>query len=198
MPRSTRHIIHEIYSDVMFELAEEAGLVEQVMDDLEAVATVLQDEPEFLSLLTLGQVKDDEKAGMIRRVFKGRIKDLTLDFMCVLAKRNRMNFIHGISDRYEVLLDERKNLYRIDVTLAKEPTDTQVEKLKADIKGAIGAEIKLSVDVDPEIIGGIIIRKGDLMVDNSVRTILNRTVNVIMQRSMEKQKNQSQKQNEQQ
>lgn len=186
MAQSARHIIHEIYSDVMFELAEESGLVEQVMDDLEAVASVLKDEPEFLSLLTVGQVKEEEKAKMIRRVFKGRINDLTLDFMCVLAKRNRMNFIHGISDRYEVLLDERKNLHRIDVTLANEPTDQQVEKIKADIKAAIGAEIKLSVEVDPQIIGGIIIRKGDLMVDNSVRTILNRTVDAIIIKSKEK------------
>lgn len=187
MARNARHIIHEIYSDVMFELAEEAGLVEQVMDDLEAVDEVLTNEPEFVSLLTLGHVKDDEKAKMIRRVFKDRIHDLTLDFMCVLAKRNRMSFIHGISDRYEVLLDERKNLHRIEVTLAKEPTPELVEKLKVDIREAIGAEIKLSVNVEPEIIGGIIIRKGDLMVDNSVRTILDRTVNVIMKRSKEKQ-----------
>lgn len=188
MARNARHIIHEIYSDVMFELAEEAGLVEKVMDDLEAVATLLQDEPEFLSLLTIGQIKDDEKTAMIRRVFKGRIHDLTLDFVCVLAKRNRMSFINGISDRYETLMDERKNLHRIEVTLAKAPTDSQLEQIKADIQAAIEAEIKLSVSVEPEIIGGIIIRRGDLMVDNSVRTILERTVNAIMERSKQKQK----------
>ena len=186
MAQNARHIIHEIYSDVMFELAEEAGLVEQVMDDLEAVAEVLKDEPEFLSLLTIGQVKEDEKVKMVRRVFKGRVNDLTLDFLCVLAKRNRMNFVHGIGVRYEVLLDERKNLHRIEVTLAKEPTDEQTEKIKADIRDALNAEIKLSVNIDPEIIGGIIIKKGDLMVDNSVRTILNRTVDAIMTRSKEK------------
>jgi len=186
MARNARHIIHEIYSDVMFELAEDAGLVEQVMDDLEAVAEVMKDEPEFLSLLTLGQVKDDEKAKMIRRVFKGRINDLTLDFLCVLAKRNRMGFVHGIGDRYQVLMDERKNLHRIEVTLAKEPTDEQAEKIKAGIRDALNAEIKLSVNIDPEILGGIIIKKGDLMVDNSVRTILSRTVDAIMVRSKEK------------
>jgi len=186
MARNARHIIHEIYSDVMFELAEDAGLVEQVMDDLEAVAEVMKEEPEFLSLLTLGQVKDDEKAKMIRRVFKGRINDLTLDFLCVLAKRNRMGFVHGIGDRYQVLMDERKNLHRIEVTLAKEPTDEQAEKIKAGIRDALNAEIKLSVNIDPEILGGIIIKKGDLMVDNSVRTILSRTVDAIMARSKEK------------
>jgi F-type H+-transporting ATPase subunit delta len=190
MARNARHIIHEIYSDVMFELAEEAGLVEPVMDDLDAVAEVMKDEPEFLTLLTLGQVKEDEKAKMIRRVFKGRVNDLTLDFLCVLAKRNRMNFVHGIGDRYQVLLDERKNLRRIEVTLAKEPTDEQLEKIKADIRDALNAEIKLTVNIDPEILGGIIIKKGDLMVDNSVRTILSRTVDAIMVRSQEKIKNQ--------
>jgi len=186
MARNARHIIHEIYSDVMFELAEDAGLVEQIMDDLDAVAEVLKEEPEFLSLLTLGQVKDDEKARMVRRVFKGRINDLTLDFLCVLAKRNRMGFVHGIGGRYQVLMDQRKNLHRIEVTLAKEPTEEQVEKMKADIRDALNAEIKLSVNIDPDIIGGIIIKKGDLMVDNSVRTILNRTVDAVMTRSKEK------------
>lgn len=193
MASTSRHIIHEIYSDVMFELAEESGLVEQIMEDLEAVGDVLRDEPEFLSLLTLGEVKQDEKAKMIRRVFKGRINDLTLDFLCVLAKRNRMNFLHGIGDRYQILLDERKNIKRVEVTLASQPDVEQIEKLKADIKDAVNAEIKLSVNIDPEIIGGVIIKKGDLVVDNSVRTILHRTVDAIMQRTKEQSQKQSKK-----
>lgn len=189
MARNAKHIVHEIYSDVMFELAHEAGLIDQVMDDLEAVGAVLQDEPDFLSLLSLGEVKPDEKAQMIRRVFKGRINGLTLDFLCVLAKRNRMSFLHGIEQRYQTLSDDYKQLHRIEVTLAKEPSDAELEKLRGDIREAMNAEIKLSVTVDPEIVGGIVIRKGDLMIDNSVRTILNRTVDAIVEQS--KHKNQS-------
>ena len=183
MARNAKHIVHEIYSDVMFELAQEAGLIDQVTDDLEAIGGVLQDEPEFLSLLTLSEVKPDEKAQIVRRVFKDRINDLTLDFLCVLAKRNRMSFLHGIGQRYQTLSDEHKHLYRVEVTLAKQPTDAELEKLKVDIRDAMNAEIKLSVTVDPEIVGGIVIRKGDLMIDNSVRTILDRTVNAVVTRS---------------
>jgi len=183
MARNAKHIVHEIYSDVMFELAQEAGLIDQVTDDLEAISGVLQDEPEFLSLLTLSEVKPDEKAQIVRRVFKDRVNDLTLDFLCVLAKRNRMSFLHGIGQRYQTLSDEHKHLYRVEVTLAKQPTDAELEKLKVDIRDAMNAEIKLSVTVDPEIVGGIVIRKGDLMIDNSVRTILDRTVNAVMERS---------------
>lgn len=186
MARSSKHIVHEIYSDVMFELAQEAGMIDQVTEDLEATSTILQDEQEFLSLLTLNEIKPDEKAKIVRRVFKGRINDLTLDFLCVLAKRNRMSFLHGIGQRYQVLSDEHKHLHRIEVTLAKEPDDAELEKLKSDIRDAMNAEIKLSVTVDPEIIGGIVIRKGDLMIDNSVRTILDRTVHAVMERSKQK------------
>jgi F-type H+-transporting ATPase subunit delta len=186
MAKSARHIIHEIYSDVMFELAQETDQLDAVMDDLEAVASVLEDEPEFLSLLTLGHLKDQEKAGMIRRVFKGHINNLTLDFLCVLAKRNRMGFLHGIGERYQNLLDEHKHLHRIEVTLAKELTDKQIEKLKKDLAEAINAEVKMSVTIDPDILGGIIIRKGDLMIDNSARSILDRTVNAVMKQSKNK------------
>jgi F-type H+-transporting ATPase subunit delta len=130
MARNAKHIVHEIYSDVMFELAYEAGLIDQVTDDLEAVGGILQDEPEFLSLLTLSEVKPEEKAQIVRRVFKDRINGLTLDFLCVLAKRNRMNFLHGIGQRYQTLSDEHKHLHRIEVTLAKEPDDAELEKLR--------------------------------------------------------------------
>lgn len=183
MVRSAKHIVHEIYSDVMFELAYEAGLVDQVTDDLEAISGVLQDEPEFLSLLTLSEIKPDEKAQIVRRVFKDRINGLTLDFLCVLAKRNRMSFLHGIEQRYQTLSDEHKQLHRIEVTLAKPPSEAELEKLRSDIRDAMNAEIKLSVTVDPEIVGGIVIRKGDLMIDHSVRTILDRTVNAVVDRS---------------
>jgi len=193
MARNAKHIVHEIYSDVMFELAQEAGLIDQVTDDLEAISGILQDEPEFLLLLMLSEVKPNEKAQIVRRVFTDRINSLTLDFLCVLAKRNRINFLHGIGERYQVLSDEHKHLYRIEVTLAKAPDDTELEKLRSDIRDAINAEVKLSVTVDPEIIGGIVIRKGDLMIDNSVRTILDRTVNAVVDRSKQKSVNQKEK-----
>jgi F-type H+-transporting ATPase subunit delta len=187
MARSTKHIIHEIYSDVMFELADDAGMLEHVQSDLEAVGKILQDEPDFLSLLTLGQIKDDERASMIRRVFGGRVSGLTLDFLCVLARRNRIHFLHGIGSRYEGLLDRHKNLHRIEVTLAKEPDDRQRAQLEQDLAAAIGAKVKLTVTVDPGILGGIIVRRGDLVIDNSVKTILDRTVKAVMTASKQKQ-----------
>lgn len=185
MAHAARHIIHEIYSDVMFELAEEAGMVDPVLDDFEAVAKVFESEPEFLTLLTVGQLKDDEKNAILRRVFAGRINELTLDFLCVLARRNRLNFLYGIQDRYLSLMDQYHNIRRIEVTLAKPPDDARLEAIRSDLATALGAEVKLAVQIDPDILGGVIIKKGDTVIDNSVRSILNRTVSAVVNRSKE-------------
>ena len=186
MANSSRHLVHEIYSDVMFELAEESGQLDEVLADLQAVGKSIRSEPEFLSLLVSANLKEEEKVQMVRRVFGGRVSPLALDFLCVLARRNRMSFLNGIAGRYEDLYDSARNRKRVVVTLAKEPTGEELESLKKEIREAIRAEVKLTVKVDPEILGGIVIQKGDLVIDHSVKHILDQTVNVIVSHSREK------------
>lgn len=186
MAESSRHIIHEIYSDVMFELAEETGRIDEVMADLQAVSKVLRQEPEFMTLLTSPKLKEDEKVRMMQRVFGGKVNPMTLNFMSVLARRNRVGFLPGIAGRYEDMFDALRGRKRVEVTLAREPTADEVESLKAELKAAIAAEVKLTVKVDPTIIGGIVIRKGDMVIDNSVKSILDRTVHTIVKHSREK------------
>ena len=183
MAASSKHIIHEIYSDVLFELAEESGQAERAMEDLASVGALLRDEPDFVKLLASDKLKDDEKGKVVHRVFSGRVCELTLNFLCVLARRGRMGFLSGIADRYEVLVDRLKNCRLVEITLVKKKSDAELEQMRQQIKDAIGAEVKLRVTIDPEILGGIVIRQGDLMIDNSVRTILERTVNAIVSRS---------------
>jgi F-type H+-transporting ATPase subunit delta len=167
----------------MFELAEEADLVEQVMEDLACVQKILSDEPDFATLLKLRTIKGVEKSKIVRRVFGGRVNELTLDFLSVLARRDRMNFLTSISDKYEALVDVYQQRCLVEVTIAEAPHDGMLQKLKADIGKVINSRVKLSVHVDPTIIGGIIIKKGDRVIDNSISTILKRTVDTVMKRS---------------
>ena len=186
----SKHIIPEIYSDVMFQLAEDSGLSDRVLEDLKSVAVLLEEESEFVSILITTKLSDNEKVQAVRRVFAGRVCPLTLDFLSVLARRNRLGFLSGISDRYEVSLNERKNTKRVAVTVARKMDDRQLEKLKNDLRQAIRSEIQLELNINPDIIGGIIIRRGDTVVDNSVRTILDRAVQAVVRRSMQKSQSQ--------
>ena len=183
MSESVRHVVREIYCEVLFELAEEAGVVDSVMDDLDSVESVLTADPEFTALMTSPSIKGEEKARVTRKIFGGKVNDLTLDFLSVLAKRNRMRNLFDISLKYESLLDKHYKRHPVEVTLAHKPDDKQVEKLKNTIAEAIGAKVKLSVEVEPSIIGGIIIRKGGKVIDNSVATRLKRAVAAIIEKS---------------
>jgi F-type H+-transporting ATPase subunit delta len=178
---SARHIVREVYSEVLFELAEQMGCVDSVTDDLSCVAEILKAEPEFAAVLTSQTIKPSEKVQIIRRVFGGKVEDLTLDFLSVLARRNRIGFLAGISDKYEMLVDVHHERAFVEITVAKALNDKQTERLKAGLKNAINGEVKVSVEVEPGIIGGIIIKKGDTVIDNSVKTTLQRAVGTVVE-----------------
>lgn len=176
MSESVRQIVREVYSEVLFELAEQAGSIDSVTEDLAHVREALKTEPEFATILISPGIKPSEKAQIMRRVFEGKVEGLTLDFMSVLARRNRIGFLGSISDKYEMLVDVHRGRVLVEITLAKAPDDKQMKKLKADLREAINKEVKLSVVVEPAIIGGIIIKKDDAVIDNSVKTALQRAV----------------------
>jgi F0F1-type ATP synthase delta subunit len=72
MSESVKHVVREIYCEVLFELADEAGQVDSVMDDLAAVEEVLRADPEFTAIMTSPTIKGEEKAKVARRVFTGK------------------------------------------------------------------------------------------------------------------------------
>jgi F-type H+-transporting ATPase subunit delta len=186
MNESSRYVVREIYCEVVFELAEQFGRVDEVMDDLNSVAAVIEAESQFRSVLSSQAIRPAEKVEMVKRVFSGKVSDLTLNFICALARRGRMGFLNQICDRYEMLYDNYKQRCHVEVTLAEEPDEARREKLKADLEAAIDHEVKLEINTDPEIIGGIVIKKGDRVIDNSINTTLSRAVKAIIDNAKEK------------
>jgi len=183
---STRHIVREIYSEVLYDLAEQSDRVESVIGDLSRVAEVIKAKPQFAAILTSSAIKGSEKAQIIRRVFGGKVYGLTLDFLSVLARRNRMGFLGEISNRYEMLVDVHHGRLLIEVTVGKDIDEQQVQKLRAGLEDAINGRVKLSLEVDSAIIGGIIIKKDDTVIDNSVKAALQRAVATVVDNLKEK------------
>ena len=183
MSEIIRHVVREIYCEVLFELAREADRVDAIKEDLEAVAHVLSENAEFAALISSHNITGKEKAEVVRRVFTGKVNDLTLDFLSVLAKRNRMTSLLGISQKYETLFDLHYNRHLVEVTMAAKPDEKQLEKLQKNLSDAIKGTVKLAVHVDPGIIGGIIIKKDGRMIDNSVRTAVKAAMKTVMDKA---------------
>jgi len=90
-----------------------------------------------------------------------------------------------VSDKYEMLVDVHRGRALVEITLARTPDDEQIRMLEADLKDAINKEVKLSLVVEPAIIGGIIIKKDDVVIDNSVKTTLQRAVKTVIKNLQE-------------
>ena len=185
MSESIRQIVGDIYCEVLFELAQGAGSMETVQKDLASVVGLLRDQPEFAAIMRSQTIKAAEKSSIIQRVFAGKISDLTVNFLSVLVRRDRMRFLDVIADKYEIQVDIFQKRALIEVTLSRAPGDETIKKLREDLSIAINGHIKLVLHIDANIIGGIIIKKGERVIDNSVRSVLQRAVKTVVARSKE-------------
>jgi len=183
MGESGKHTIREVYSQVLFELAEEGKKVDQVVNELTGIRKAMHSNPEFAALVTAAGIDGNEKAEIMRRIFKDRVSDLTLDFVCVLARHNRLGSLGEITGKYEKLVDAYRGRHLVEVTLASEPDQQQKASLEKDLEKVMQTQVKMQVKVDPKIIGGIIINRNGKVIDNSLRTVLKRAVDAIFEKS---------------
>lgn len=175
----SRQVAEETYTEVLFELAEQAGRVDAIQADLQKAVQIMSSEPDFAAVLNSLTLQGKVKCEMIRRVFQGAVSDLGLDFLSVLARRNRFGLLAAIARRFETLFDIHHKRYPLEVTVAGELTAEQAEQMRQRIAAAIQSEIKLTVKVDRSLIGGIVIRKDDMIIDSSVRTALERAARTV-------------------
>jgi len=171
---------------VLFDLAEQSGEISTVHEELVCFRQILKNRPEFAMLLSSEVINPREKAEIIHRVFDGRLSQLTVSFLCVLARRGRIGFLSGIAQRYESLIDEYHHRRAVEITLARKPEPELLEKLRDDLSKALNSEVKLTIKIDPALIGGAVIRKDDMMVDSSVRSSLERTMKAVIETMKER------------
>lgn len=161
------------YAQAVFRMALEQKELNVWQSDLRKIASVVRDEALF-SLLTNREVSFDEKTKVLSERL-GEIHPMALKLVSMLVARDRMGMIEDISDEYQQLLDNYHGVEGAevaDVTTAVPLDDEDRLKLAQRITDMVGKPIVLRVKVDPGIVGGIIIRIGDKLIDGSIRSKL--------------------------
>ncbi len=176
MNTGTATHVADIYARSLLDLAQEAHAVESTAADLEAVAVLLAQEPDLETFLASPYFAEQTKRDVIRKVLTGKLRDLTLRFLYVMIDHGRGTLLPEILARFRQLHREYQGYEAVTVTVAQGLSQEQIDKLARDLSQAMRVKIDLEVQVDPSILGGIIIRHGDQMLDNSVRGRLLRTV----------------------
>jgi F-type H+-transporting ATPase subunit delta len=163
--------IAQVYARALFEVAEEQDKLDTVKQQLDEFAGALHDNREMAVFFFSPYFTAEEKKNGLHRAVEGA-DPAVMNFLEVLVERHRMPAIFRIRTDFEALYDKSKKLMPVLVTSAVELDPETIESLGKRIGEQTGNEIELSSKVDPEILGGIVLRVGNFIMDASIRTRL--------------------------
>ena len=168
MPRSASA---RRYAQAAFQIAGERNELEGWLDDLTVLASTVQDR-EFAVFLDAPQVPIDQKHAVIQSALSETVGPLPLNLMALLASRNLAGVLPAIVEQYQRLLDDHNGIERAEVVSAVALDNAQRAQVEEMLRGVVGKEIRLTSRIDPRLIGGMVARVGDHVIDGSTATRL--------------------------
>ena len=163
--------IAEVYARSLFEVAQEQGLIDEVHAQLGQFAGALNDNRELAVFFFSPYFSTEEKKDALKRAVTGA-EPVFMNFLETLVERHRMPAIFRIKARYEVLWEDERDLLPVEVTSAVELDKAIVSSIGDRIGEQTKRTVELSSKVDPDILGGIVLRVGNVVLDASIRNRL--------------------------
>jgi F-type H+-transporting ATPase subunit delta len=160
--------IAQVYSRSLFEVAKEDGNLDRIRDELAAFADALAQNRELSIFFFSPYFSTEEKEDGLRRTVVDADPTL-VNFLQLLIENHRLPLIHRIRRQFEVLWDRENRRLPVEVTSAVELDRSVIEALEAGILEQTGQNVELESHVDPDILGGIVLRVGNSILDASVR-----------------------------
>ncbi|HEX2249326.1 MAG TPA: ATP synthase F1 subunit delta [Gemmatimonadales bacterium] len=156
------------YAETVFQLGERSGNVERYAELLDAIAAAVEQTPKVQAVLMSPRVPKSEKARFLGEALRDTPREFVL-FLQALIKRGRQQVLREIATEYMNLLDRKLDRVRAGVTLARSPDDKLKRTIQESLSRELGKQVIPAFTVDPEILGGAIVRVGERVLDGSVR-----------------------------
>ena len=162
------------YGEALFDLALENKSLDEIEEEIKAVKVVFKENMELIKLLNHPKITKEEKVAFIETIFKGRVSDDVTGFLVIIIKKGRYDEISEIFDYFLAKVREHKKIGVAYVTSAIELSEQEKEKIKNKLLATTKyVQFEMNYKVDASILGGLIIRIGDRVVDSSLKSKLN-------------------------
>jgi F-type H+-transporting ATPase subunit delta len=170
------------YADALLGAAGSAGQTEAVLDELDELVTdVLQAHPRFAAILGSEALPAPEKDRILTTTFENHASPLLLRFLRVLNRHGRLGLVAPVARTARELWDRQQNRRRVSVRSAIALDDAQRQALVDRLRAMLAATPVVSYQVDPALIGGLVVQIGDDVYDASVRSRLGQLRNRLME-----------------
>jgi len=160
------------YSKAFFGLAKDKELTVELRKDATLVASICETSDDFRLLIESPIVKTSQKIEAFKRIFNGRVHELSLNFLVLIASHKRESYIPGIFRSLEDLYRREEGIKAAVLTSAQPVSETLVAEIKKALESQFNAKVELNQKVDSNLIGGFVLRVDDKQYDASLSTQL--------------------------
>jgi F-type H+-transporting ATPase subunit delta len=166
--------VAERYATALFDLASEEGALQQVEADLDQISRLIAESADLRRLIVSPVFSADDQVQALSAVLaKAGIGGLAANIARVMASNRRLFALPGVIAGFKRLAARQRGEVAADVTSAEPLSERQVTDLRAALKAALGKDVTLNQLVDAALIGGLIVKVGSRMIDDSLKTKLN-------------------------
>jgi F-type H+-transporting ATPase subunit delta len=157
------------YAQALFAAAEPGGQTERFAAVLEALVGAIESDERIQQMLDSPRVPKTTKIAIVERALAGRTPDRFVRFATAVVRRGRQGLLGAISREYQSLVDVKFNRVHAGVTLAR-PADAELrEEIRRRLSAALGKDVVPHFHENPALLGGVLVRVGDRIMDGSVR-----------------------------
>ncbi|MEH0023063.1 MAG: ATP synthase F1 subunit delta [Desulfobacter sp.] len=161
------------YAKALILIGQEDGQAEQYNEELAAMVGLFDTQEGFELALTNPLINKNDRKKVLEAVIGATdLTDVMRSFLTLLFDKGRIGFLRDIASYYKDMADELKGVVKASVTSATELSDDAIGKIKESLSKKTGKTIVLNVEQDPSLIGGVVTKIGDLVLDGSVKTQL--------------------------
>jgi len=167
--------ITEPYAQALISIAQEHDLVDNIAQDVQGLLDLLETSVDLKEFLANPVLQAEAKKAALQQIVGEQVHTYTLNFLKLLADRGRISFLDKICHQYQTILRQLRNIALAEITSTVDLTDAQQQALKDKVKSVTGAQdVELILTLDPELIGGVVVKIGSQVIDLSLRGQLRR------------------------
>jgi F-type H+-transporting ATPase subunit delta len=161
--------IANVYAKALLDTAEQAGQTAAVFDEFDAVAAEMVGRfPKLEAILDSILVLPEEKAALIDKIMGGRVSPLMVNFLKVVARHGRLDCLRAIHCQAHAMYDKLRGRVPVRLTTAAPVDPAMAGRIVENLRAKIGGEPILEQQTDPDLIGGAVLRVGDVIYDGSI------------------------------
>jgi F-type H+-transporting ATPase subunit delta len=167
------------YAKGLLQVGIETGKLEAIRTDMQYIRDAVKSAPMLQKILISPIVKEEKKKSIVQEVLEGKVTDITLKLVDILAGKNRFGLLYNVATSFQEIYNQHAGILEITIITAFELEKSQVESMVKAMEKTTGMTIQYTIKTDIALIGGVAIKYGDTVIDGSVRNKLEQLTDLL-------------------